>query len=558
MRHDLYSSKKRIYLAILLIIIAPCISLSQGFSSQTTERLQHVIDSFQNDPANPYIGGMSAAIKVDGLAIWQGATGYASRNKDGNNNLLQGGTVFETSTLSRMYSVTKTFTAALTLELAKEGVFSLQDAVRKFIPFLNTINPELNSNVTIQQLLAHESGYSSYSDELMLQIAVAYQPTHRWTPFEALSFVHQVSAPGAERRYSNTNYIVLGAIIEIVTGKPLQKHFRERFLTPLALNSVYFDARETQPVGTVLASPHDNISPFNPIFQLTGQPTFPDAYTNISAFPFTAISTLEFASGALISNIADMAEWGNSLFGGRATSESTLAEMINSISATPDVDGDFLGYGVFRTTRISATDVFIGHDGNAPGYRSVMFYQPDRKMTITILTNYKGARLYDVAKALFEALPQFICGNKNKKEDKIIVRYNGNNLCVDRKAADEFIKKGAYLSSFGSEYLTATARAELPGNNTELVPSRQLISVYPNPASGNVSISFTTTETSKTKLELYDMSGKLVRNLFEGVLNNHSRKQLNLNVESLPSGIYIVRLHLGNKIVSQNRMVVAN
>jgi D-alanyl-D-alanine carboxypeptidase len=208
-----------------------------------------------------------------------------------------------------------------------------------------------------------------------------------------LSFVHQLSAPSEERRYSNTNYIVLGAIIEIATGKPLQEHFRERFFTPLTLNSIYFDAREPQPAGTVLAEPHDNISPFNPIFQLTSQPTFPDAYTNISAFPFTSISTLEFASGALISNIADMAEWGNSLFGGRATTESTLNDMINSISSTPDENGDFLGYGVFRTTKISATEVFIGHDGNAPGYRSVMFYQPDRKMTITILTNYRGATL---------------------------------------------------------------------------------------------------------------------------------------------------------------------
>jgi D-alanyl-D-alanine carboxypeptidase len=540
------------------MIIAPCISLSQGFSSQTTDRLQHVIDSFQNDPANPYIGGMSAAIKVDGLAFWQGATGHASRNVDGNNNLLPGGTAFETSTLSRMYSVTKTFTAALTLELAKEGVFSLQDPVSKFIPFLNAVNPELNSNVTIQQLLGHESGYSSYSDEIMLQIAVAYQPTHQWTPFEALSFVHQVSAPGAVRRYSNTNYIVLGAIIEIATGKPLEKHFRERFLTPLALNSIYFDAREIQPAGTILASPHDNISPFNPIFQLTGQPTFPDANTNISAFPFTAISTLEFASGALIANIADMAEWGNSLFGGRATSESTLTEMINSISATPDEDGDFLGYGVFRTTRISATDVFIGHDGNAPGYRSVMFYQPDRKMTITILTNYKGARLYDVAKALFEALPQFICGNKNKKEDKIIVHFNGNNLCVDRKAAQEFIKKGAYLGNSNSELPTATTRVQLPENDAEWVQGRKFLSVYPNPSSGNVSILFSTTETGKTRLQLYDMSGKLVKNLFEGVLNYHSRQQVNLNVESYPPGIYIVRLHSGNKMISQNRMIVTN
>ena len=244
MKSFLNAFKKQLCLQLVLTIALPFLSFSQGFSPQTTNRLQHIIDSFQNDPANPFVGGMTAALKVDGLASWQGSTGYAARNVDGNNNLLPGGSPFATSTLSRMYSVTKTFTAALTLELAHEGNFSLDDAVVKYIPFLDAINPELNGNVTLRQLLAHESGYSSYSDELMLQIAVAFQPTHEWTPFEALSFVHQVNTPGAERKYSNTNYIVLGAVIEIATGKPLQQHFRERFFSPLALNSMYFDARE--------------------------------------------------------------------------------------------------------------------------------------------------------------------------------------------------------------------------------------------------------------------------------------------------------------------------
>ena len=549
--------RRQWYLPLILIVVVPVFSFSQGFSSQTTARLQHVIDSFQNNPANPYVGGMSAAIKVDGLAFWQGATGHAARNVDGNNNLLPGGTPFETSTLSRMYSVTKTFTAALVLELVKEGVFSLQDPVSKFIPFLNAVNPELNSAVTIHQLLAHESGYSSYSDEQQLQIAVAFQPTHQWTVFEMLTFVHQTDAPGTVRKYSNTNYPVLGIIVEIATGLPLEQHFRQRFFTPLQLNSIYFDAREPQWPGTVLASPHDNISPFNPIFLFTGQPTFPNAVTNISAFPFTAISTLEYASGGLISNIADMAEWGNSLFGGRATSRSSLDEMINSISATPDQDGDFLGYGVFRTTRISATEIFIGHDGNAPGYRSVMFYQPDRKMTITILTNYRGARLYDVAKVLFEALPPFICGNKNKKEDKIILCYNGNDLCVDRQAATVFIEKGAYLGGCGTGSLTKTASTELSGENSKLASGNN-VSVYPNPASGIVSISFTTIVTGKTKLELYDMSGKFVKNLYEGVLNKYARQKIELQTKSLPAGIYIVSLQTANQIVSQSKLVVTN
>lgn len=552
-----YAFKKQLSLQLLLITAIPFLSFSQGLSPQTVARLQHVIDSFQTNPANPYVGGISAAIKVDGLAFWQGATGYAARNVDGNNNLLPGGTPFATSTLSRMYSVTKTFTASLVLELAKEGVFNLEDRVSTYIPFLNAINAELNGAVTIRQLLVHESGYSDYTDEMMLQIAVAFQPTHVWTAFETLSFVHQVNAPGEIRKYSSTNYIVLGAIIEIVTGKPLEQHFRERFLTPLELNSMYLDIRESQPAGTLLASPHDNISAFNPIFQLTGQPTFPDAVTNISAFPFTAISSLEFSSGGLITNVADMAEWGNSLFGGRATSQSTLDEMINSISATPDQDGDFLGYGVFRTTRISATDVFIGHDGSAPGYRSVMFYQPDRKMTITILTNYRGARLYDVARALFEALPPFICGNKNKKEDKIIVCYNGNNLCVDRKAAEGFIEKGAWLGGCDEESLTKPVSGIAPFEKDQSTAVKEFIEIFPNPSSIDATILFRSSQSGKINLRLYDMKGNLVRVIYEGMLGKGLVQKLKIETSKLPAGLYVARLQTPAGI-SEKKIVISH
>lgn len=556
MKINLYAFKKQLRLQLLLVIAIPILSFSQGFSPQTTVRLQHVIDSFQNNPANPYIGGMSAAIKVDGLAFWQGATGHAARNVDGNNNLLPGGTSFETSTLSRMYSVTKTFTAALVLELVKEGVFSLEDPVIKFIPFLTAVNPELNSAVTIHQLLVHESGFSNYSDEQQLQIAVAFQPTHQWTVFEMLTFVHQTDAPGTVRKYSNTNYPVLGIIVEIATGLPLEQHFRQRFFTPLQLNSIYFDAREPQWPGTVLASPHDNISPFNPIFSFTGQPTFPNAVTNISAFPFTAISTLEYASGGLISNIAEMAEWGNSLFGGRATSQSTLDEMINSISSTPDQDGDFLGYGVFRTTRISTTEVFIGHDGNAPGYRSVMFYQPDRKMTITILTNYKGARLYDVAKALFEALPPFICGNKNKKEDKIIVCYNGNNLCLDRHAAAGFIQRGAFLGGCEAEGLTKSTSITSSVDKKQLLHEQEFINVYPNPSSDHFFFSFKASRTGKVSLRLYDLQGKLVKTIYEGFLEKGMFKNIKIETGKLPGGMYVTRLQTNDGVNDKTIMII--
>ena len=84
------------------------------------------------------------------------------------------------------------------------------------------------------------------------------------------------------------------------------------------------------------------------------------------------------------------------------------------------------------------------------------------------------------------------------------------------------------------------------------------LNVYPNPASGVVSILFSTIETSKIKLELYDMSGKLVKNLYEGVLNKNAQRKIELQTKSLPAGIYMVSLQTGNRIVSRNKLVVTN
>ena len=526
----------------LLIVTSLRLVVGQGFSPNLQNRFQSIIDSFQNNPANPYVGGLAVAVKVDGLAEWKGVTGYAARNIDAQNNLLPDGIPFAVDDVSRIYSVTKTFTASLTLELVNAGAISLDDPVIKYLPLLSAVNPALNTNVTIRQLLDHESGYSDYTDEEQLQIAVAFDPTHVWTPYEMISFVHQISTPGAERRYSSTNYILLGAIIEAATGKPVEQYFRQRYFMPLHLTSMYLDGRETIANGAQLVAPHDNISPFNPIFQLTGQPTFPNTYTNISRFPLTGVVSLAFTSGGIVSNISDLAEWGNDLYSGKATSESTLQAMLESISSTPDKDGDLLGYGIIRSNKISGNYDFIGHDGNAPGYRSILFYQPQKKLTLALMTNYHGANLYDVAKKLYEALPDFLCGNNGDEEKKIQLCFNGNTLCVSRAAAANFIYKGAYLG---------TCIATQQVKNETIAPVGNSISSSPNPFSTSTTIAFKPQQSGRVSLRVYDMSGKLVADIYNGKAQSKIISKIDLDGTRLAPGIYIARMQTTSGIVEQ-------
>lgn len=531
MKRFTYLQQRFIGLLLVALLINVGTAIAQGFSPQTQNKLQQVLQSFQDDPS--FVGGISAAIKVDGLASWQGATGYAARNVDAQNNLLPGGAVFTTNTLSRIYSVTKTFTAALTLELAKEGAFSLNDAISNYLP-LNVINPGLNNSVTIRQLLAHESGYSDYTGEMQFLLAVAFQPTHVWSPYEVIYFVHQENQPGTVRHYSSTNYVILGAIIEATTGKTIQQHYHERFFSPLGLSSMYLGVREPQPAGTLLAAPHDNISAFNPIFQLTGQPTFPDAYTNISAFPFDGIVSAAFTGGGIVSNARDLAEWGNALFNEKATSKATLDSMLNSISSTPDAQGDYLGYGIWKSSKMSTTETFIGHDGNAPGYRSVMFYQPEKKLTLVVLTNFNGANIYEIAKALYAALPDFTGGNPNRKEDKIRLCFNGNTIIVDRNAADGFIKKGAYLGVCEA----SDAKRINPKDVTSSAVKNSL-DIFPNPSSGQIQLSFVAQESGRVTIDLYDASGKLVNSVYKGNLQKGTLQKVTFSKGRFPAGVYV-------------------
>lgn len=532
MKRFTYLRPKFFGFLLVAVIINIGAALAQGFSPQTQNRLQQVLQSFQDDPS--FVGGISAAINVDGLAQWEGATGYAARNIDANNNLLPGGTPFTTSTLSRIFSVTKTFAAPLVLQLAQEGYFSLNDPVSKYIP-LGSINPGLDASVTIRQLLAHESGWSDFEyDEIEFQIAVAFDPTHLWTPFEVLYFVHQTTPKGTVRHYSSTNYITLGAIAQIVTGKTVAQLYRERFFTPLGLNSMYFDVSEPQPVGTVLAAPHENLSPFNPIFQYTGQPTFPDAYTNISRFPYQGIASAGFAGGAIISTASDLAKWGNALFNARATSKAILDSMLKSINSTPDAQGDYLGYGIWKSSIMSTTETFWGHNGNAPGYRSVMFYQPDKKLALVVLTNFHGTDAYAIAKALYAALPDFTGGNPNRKEDKIKLCFNGNSIMVDRNAAAGFIKKGAYLGNCE----TSDAKRNNPKEVTENLKKNSL-DIFPNPSSGQIQLSFVAEQSGRVTIDLYDASGKLVDNVYQGNLQKGALQKVTFSKRRFPAGVYV-------------------
>ena len=534
------------HLLLFVLLFAPRLSFSQGFSPVDQEHFQAVIDNFVNDNDNPWVGGIAAAIKIDGLAMWTGASGYASRNIDAASNLLPGGTPFTTDTLSRIYSITKTFTSALVLELVHQGELRLDDRAGNYIP-LCVINSELSDDVTIRQLLGHESGFSDYTDEFNFQVAVAYMPDYIWSPYEIISFVHKINEVGAVRSYSSTNYIILGAIIEVATGKPVEQLYRERFFKPLHLKSMYLAVRESMDDRGSLASPHDNLSPFNPVFAMFGKPLFPDEYTNLSRFPFTGIASAAFTGGGIVSNIEDLVNWGSALFNGRATSQFTLNTMLNSIPDMPDEDGDYLGYGLMGNYKIHDMEFFLGHNGRAFGYRSAMFHQPEKNVTIAVLTNFAGADVYEISKELYKMVPDFICG---KKEDKIQICLHGHEVCVAKAAANTLLKHDAYLGSCENN--------EWADNN---MPKHEKLKdkfiAYPNPFDDRINLYFMNGSRGLVCVKIYDMQGKPLNTLFEAMSEEAETHTLELNRKDFHGhGVYFLKLFTPDGITCQRLMLV--
>ena len=161
---------------------------------------------------------------------------------------------------------------------------------------------------------------------------------------------------------------------------------------------------------------------------------------------------------------------------------------------------------------------------------------------MAFLTNYHGANLYDVAKVLYAALPDYLCGNDKKEEEKIRLCFNGNSLCISQSAAEGFLKKGAYLGDCD--------QSSNPKKQDGVI-NENTITAFPNPFSSTVSFSFKAKEAGSVSLKIYDLNGKMVESLYSGQTEKKALHQINFDGSKLPAGIYISRLQTASGVTEQ-------
>jgi D-alanyl-D-alanine carboxypeptidase len=271
------------------------------------------------------------------------------------------GSPMRTDFYSRIGSVTKTFTATAALKLVDEGGVGLDDPIAFYLD--GVPNGEA---ITVRQLLTMSSGLTDYTKVPGFEESLFADPRREFTPTELLDLAFTAPAqfpPGEKFEYSNTNYILLGLLVERASGTPLAEYLAENILGPLNLDNTAL------PAGTRFASPH--APGYTESFEDGGPP---QQATDWSA-------SFTWAAGAMTSTLEDMRNWMPALATGALLSPELQRQRLETIPE-PGGPADFgYGMGVFTIAG------WIGHNGSVPGYQTVAVYLPERETTLVVMIN---------------------------------------------------------------------------------------------------------------------------------------------------------------------------
>lgn len=276
----------------------------------------------------------------------------------------------------RIGSITKTFVATVVLQLVAEGAVELDAPIERYLPGVVHGNGNDGTRITIHQLLQHTSGLPDFapedvSEKLPQQLdqtsdGKAYRDL---TPADLVRIAMTMAPqfePGAQFRYTNTNYVLLDMVIEHVTGHPLAAEIGNRILDPLALHDTYFPV----PGDTTLRDPH-------PLGYRKVDGKWVDATDMEAAWAG--------AAGAMISTGADLNHFFAELLAGKLLAPAQLTEMKQTLPMTSEMNYG-LGLIRFQMPCGSESKDLWGHAGGIPGFSTVTVVTP-KGAAITISVN---------------------------------------------------------------------------------------------------------------------------------------------------------------------------
>ncbi|MFD5074075.1 serine hydrolase domain-containing protein [Streptomyces sp. NPDC058371] len=321
--------------------------------------------------AAPDMAGLDEVLRT---ALTQGAPGAMARIDDNGTvrTAAEGvadrstGRALSTDDRFRVGSVTKSFSAVVLLQLVDEGKVDLDTSVNAYLPGLLP-----DDRITVRHVLSHRSGLYDYTNDMFAQTVPGFEAVrnkvYTYRQLVDLSLRKPLNnAPGAAYSYSNTNFVVVGMLIEKLTGHAVSTEYQNRIIEPLNLT----DTSYVHP-ATALAGRHAN-----------GYLT-PDAAG--AALVDSTEQTVSWAqsAGAVISNTRDLDTFFSALLAGRLTSAAQLTQMRQWVPVNSTQ-----GYGLgLRRRDLSCGVSVYGHTGTVQGFYTYAFTAEDGSRSITALAN---------------------------------------------------------------------------------------------------------------------------------------------------------------------------
>jgi D-alanyl-D-alanine carboxypeptidase len=316
--------------------------------------------------------GLTAGGLPPGMIAWIDAPPYRFEGASGSANLADG-TPMPPEGAFRIGSITKMFTAVVIMQLAEDGVLSLDDPLAQWLPAVADQLP-YGDQITLRHLLGHTSGVSNvveheaYYPDIFAQVDVDEETGNvslacvERDPNDTLErYVYGQEAqfePGAQYRYSNTNYTLLGMVIEVAAEMPLAEAYRSRIYEPLGMASTFLDCYEEPKIDIV-----------------HGYTGTADALTDVTELH----ESVGWSAGGLVSTAPDLIAFARGLFGG------ALFDDPETLAAMMPAPGSPYGLG------IANQGGNVGHAGYIAGFRSTLTYAPELDAVIVVLYDYDAA-----------------------------------------------------------------------------------------------------------------------------------------------------------------------
>jgi len=272
-------------------------------------------------------------------------------------------------------SVGKTYVAAVAMQLVAEGLLDLEAPISRYLGNERWFDSLPNGrDATVRQIMQHTSGIVRYEFQPAVTARLRAEPFKVWTPVERLRALFGSTPPFAAGKgweYSDTNYIVLGMIIERLTGRSYYDEVQRRVLGPLALrNTIPSDRRSLPLVANGYAGPKNDLGGYDASIGVDG---------------LLAINPqFEWTGGGIASTTSDLARWAKLLYEGKAFPAAMLPRMLDGVPARL---GPNVRYGLGVMIRPTPLGPSWGHSGFFPGYATEMTYFPMSRIAVAVQVN---------------------------------------------------------------------------------------------------------------------------------------------------------------------------